>query len=209
MRRRRRKPGPFPEAFHGERARYVAGCRCDKCKEANRLYYHKNVRDRIYGRNNPIVKATKARNHLKKLQKAGVGLRTVSDISGVPRSTLFGIRKGERRNCRRKTMERILAVSKDAYGDAHLVDAGPTQKLLEVILSWGYTKTAVAAMLGSKAKTPALQLKTDRITARNELKVQRLHRKLQEERHEAQSRGVLPQKSMQQGCPHPHARQAK
>lgn len=172
----------FPLGKHGTRGRYVAGCRCAECREANRLYYHKNIKDRIYGRNDPLVRATKTRNHLRKLQKAGIGRRTIHDISGVNENIIAGIRDGKRKKCRKSTQARILEVTEDAYGDAHLVDAEPTQKKLRELLDRGYTKIELARRLGSKAQVPALQLlKRKLVTARNAMKVEKLYKRLTEE----------------------------
>jgi hypothetical protein len=56
------------------------------------------------------------------------------------------------------------------------MDAAPTWKLLDELLSWGYKKAHLAKLLGKK--TPALQFKRTWVTANNAAKVRELHDKL-------------------------------
>ncbi len=192
----RKKPdGPkFPPQHFacGTRARYVAGCRCTKCREANRDYYHKNVRDRIYGRNNPIVRATKTRNRLRKLSDIGVGTKTVHDLTGCSRTVLAGIASGKRSQCRKSTQDKVLAVPLQVWNDAQLVDAAPTWELLNDLLAQGWTKTALARELGSMAKTPALQIHKTRVTAKTAAAVKRLYRRIKEKERLAAARASVP-----------------
>jgi len=72
-----------------------------------------------------------------------------------------------------------LAVSLDVIGgDCSLVPADSTMRIIEKLLAEGFTKQELARRLGSTAKVPALQLRRDRVTARNRHKVEQLAREL-------------------------------
>ncbi len=238
---------PSLETFrerHGTRSCYVAGCRCDECRAANRRRMHDrglmaielvealpylppvevwrrggNTRwsgeiiskngcpgiddrgcvfksairkDSINGRCEKcrlslvwdgIVDAAPARRHLNRLARQGVGRRGISDACDVPHSTLHSIRKGRKKRIRRSTEKAILGVTAElARGDKSLVPAGRTMQRLASLQEEGFTKSRIAAMLGSKAKTPSLQIKWRRsgtVTARTAMKVEKLHRAIQ------------------------------
>ena len=239
------RPKGLPPAEHyphGTRARYVAGCRCDECKGANRQAYHKRQarakelaeqittekadapqvwtapdgtkKVRIYKRACPgvhgkpcphgshlrkdskggvcgrcrmkldwngLVGATKARNHLRELSQQGVGYKSVADAAGISESVMDKIRSGKRKRIRAKTAKKILEVDAGAVADHGLVDAKETQQLLKEMLKAGYTRTDLAERLGSEAKTPALQLKKDKVTAKNAQKVRKLYKEIMRE----------------------------
>jgi len=163
---------------HGTRVRYVGGCRCDACREANNAYARlvgKRVR---MGLGDPLVDASRSRRHLEKLSKAGVGCNTVSDVAGVPRSSIAEIRAGRKLHVRKSTESKLLSVGPDCLTDAKLLPASPTWKRLDWLLAQGFTRTALAARLGSISKTPALQIRKDRVTARTAAAVERLYREL-------------------------------
>ncbi len=161
---------------HGSRACYVfgvepgsdrsKGCRCEPCVEANRVYARE--RDRATRRPDvelepAYIDATEVRKHLRMLSRRGVGLRTVAERAGLGRTALSKLKSGKVRRCRPSTADAILLVFPvDARAGAY-VDAGPTWRLLDELIAHGYTRTDLARRLGSKAKTPALQLMHDRV----------------------------------------------
>lgn len=49
---------------HGKRARYVAGCRCDECRKANREYAKARERKQNKGEWNGLVPAGPVRKHI-------------------------------------------------------------------------------------------------------------------------------------------------
>src|SRR5581483_5514038 len=143
---------------HGTRARYVTGCRCQECREANRLFYHIRIKEKIFGRSNGLVSAQAARRHMLKLSAQGVGRRAIGAACGVADSILTLIRSGRRKTIRANTERRILSVTRDAIADKALVSNGRTWKLIDRLLQEGFTRTELARRLGSKAKYPALQI---------------------------------------------------
>lgn len=161
---------------HGDRLRYIAGCRCQECRRANTAYERARALARKAGDWNGIVCADRARAHLKALSAAGVGQHQISDASGVARTTLQLVAAGRRPKLRARTERLILAVTAQAAADGSLVDAGPTWALLDELLATGYSKAELARQLGYSSR--AIQLKRKQCTVRNAYEVQLLHARL-------------------------------
>lgn len=170
----------FENRPHGTRLRYLSGCKCVPCRAANSRYETERAAARKRGEGGHIIGAGRARRHIRTLGRNGIGYKTVSDASGVASSIVFSILSGRRKRIRASTERRILSVDHFARADHSLVSANRTSRLIGSLLLEGYTKTFLARALGSKAKTPALQLKGDFVTAKNAAKVERLYRRLTE-----------------------------
>lgn len=134
----------LPEKPHGERVRYMQGCRCMLCRAANSRYETERAALRRIGQGNGLVPADRARRHVEKLSRAGVRRRSVAAAAGVAASIIADIRKGERTQIRRDTERRILAVDAGAVAGKGLVDAGPTWRLIDQMVADGYTKYQIA-----------------------------------------------------------------
>lgn len=145
---------------HGTRAKYVSDkCRCDACREANRLYHHvAKVR-----RAPTTVDAAAARKHIKELRLAGIGRRRIAEVSGLSLSAVCKIISGETERIRVSTESALLSVHGRSQADHGYVDAGPTWDIIAKLLEAGWTKGGIDAALGGRGR--ALQLKKDRITA--------------------------------------------
>lgn len=176
------------EREHGTRARYVFGpaggdwangCRCDPCREANRAYARNRDRERRswMGEESPDhwhVDADAARAHLAWLREHGIGLRTVEARTGLARHTLQQITSGESRRCLARTERLILGTGLFAALPGACIDGDDTRARIVDLLAAGWTKVAIArAILGPQAK--ALQLRRDRVCARNAKAVAELH----------------------------------
>ena len=136
---------------HGTRSRYVGGCWCQPCTEANRLYARELDRHRrrvSYGIEQPrperVIDATEARDHLRWLSSVGVGRRTVAERTGLAFTTVREITTGETRCCAPETAEKILAVGKFSRSGGVRVDAADTWRKIDEILALGWTKVAIA-----------------------------------------------------------------
>lgn len=164
---------------HGVRVRYILGCRCLLCRAANSRYETERAAARKNGDWNGLVSADAARAHMRKLSRRGVGRRAVGAVTGIADSILAGIVTGKRKNCRKRTETAILAVDVGARSDASIVPAGKTWTILRRLLAEGYTKTELARRLGSKAKVPSLQIRTDFVLASTAAKVERLYNRLE------------------------------
>ena len=161
---------------HGDRLRYIGGCRCDECRRANSAYERERIAARKAGDWNGLVCASKARAHLAHLSEHSVGRRTVADVSGVADTTLVEIIAGRKTRVRARTERAILRVTATAAADGALVSAQSTWRLLGELVRDGYSKTALAKELGYTR--PALQFSRHRVTVRNRFDVERLHTRL-------------------------------
>lgn len=135
---------------HGVRSRYVSGCRCDECRRANTEYQKARDRAKRRGEWNGLVPATKARRHILRLRKAGVGRDTVADITGIAVSSICGLANGTRRHLRASSERALLAVTVAAgVNDATLVPAGDVLRRLEALrLEEGWSGSELARRLG-------------------------------------------------------------
>lgn len=178
------------ERGHGTRARYVfgpagnnpsAGCRCDPCREANRTYARQRDRERrSWMAEDPpdhwYVDAGRARRHLAWLREDGIGLRAVERETGLARHTLQQISSGESARCFARTERRILGVGLTSAKNGAYIDGADTRARIDDLRSAGWSKVAIAReILGPQAK--ALQLRCDRVTARNARAVTEIHRR--------------------------------
>lgn len=161
---------------HGHRLRYMAGCKCFKCRRSNSDYERIRQAARLAGDWNGIVDAGPARAHLLKLSRAGVGQRSVCFATDIARSMIHEIKNGDRQRIRARTERKILAVTPVQRSDCAKVPAKKAWRLINQLIDEGFTKAAIAKHLGYRY--PGLQLRRDRITARNEQRVIALHRRL-------------------------------
>lgn len=159
---------------HGTRVCYVAGCRCEKCTVANRTYARARLQAQRDGDWNGLVPADVARKHIARLSAAGVGRRTIADISGVAESIIQAIKTGRKTRIRARTEREILRATPEATNEATLVPAARTWTRIRRLLREGFTKGEISRRLGNKV--PALQLRRDRVTARTAHKVDKLYR---------------------------------
>lgn len=161
---------------HGDRLRYLAGCRCNECRSANTTYEKTRALARKAGDWNGIVPADKARAHMASLSAKNVGRRTVGDVTGVANTILVDIIAGRKTHIRARTERLILAVTEAAAADRALIPAAPTWALLDELIKDGYSKAELARQMGYTS--PALQLNRKQVTVRNAYDVQRLHERL-------------------------------
>lgn len=158
---------------HGDRLRYMAGCRCPACRGANTAYERMRARARKAGLGNPIVPADEARAHLKALSAAGVGRATVAQATDISGAIVQMIAAGIRERVRLATARKILAVTPDCKADGTRIDAAPTWALIQELLKAGDTKLSIARALGQQGS--GLQLSRHTVTVRNADKVRRHH----------------------------------
>lgn len=162
---------------HGDRLKYIGGCRCVPCRAANSRYESERLKARRNGDWNGLVSARPARAHLRRLSRQGVGYKTAAAACGVATSVVAKIVSGKKKQIRRRTETKILSVTKDAIADRALVPAARTWWRIQRMLDEGYTKTAIARMLGYKR---ALQIGKFTVTARTASNVERLWNRMQQ-----------------------------
>lgn len=161
---------------HGDRLRYMAGCRCEACRKSNSQYERDRAAARKAGDWNGCVPAAKARAHMASLSAAGVGRRTVGEVTGVSDTVLTSIVTGRKTKIRALTERAIIQVTAQAAADRAYIDGAATWQMLDELIADGYTKAELARALGYVR--PALQLRRDRVTARNAFEVARLYKRL-------------------------------
>lgn len=160
---------------HGTHGRYVSGCRCDDCKAGHCAYNKQRYRAiKLHGDWNGLVDAAPARRHLIWLSSKGVGRDPVHDVAGVSLSVLGKIRSGERKKIQARTSKKILAVGLGARADKSIVSARRAWRWLTKMLEAGFSKAELARRLGYRS--PALQVRRDFITAKNEKRIEKLYR---------------------------------
>lgn len=163
---------------HGDRLRYMAGCRCADCRAANAAYERMRSAERKAGNADNIVPADKARAHLLALSAAGVGRKSVRQATDINEAILQKIRSGVRTQIRRSTERRILAmpIAADMLSDGAHIDAGPSWALVAELVQAGFTKKRIAHELGQTGQ--GLQLGPKLITVRNADRLRRVHARL-------------------------------
>ncbi len=164
---------------HGIRLKYQSGCRCLLCRAANSRYESERARARAAGGWNGLVPAKAAKKHILRLSRQGVGRRALSAACDVPSSVIQLIRSGDRTQIRKRTEERILAVSRLAVSDAAVVPAAETWRQINALLQEGFTEPGLASRLGLKSHR--LRFGKQRLLARTAVRVDRLYRLLMKE----------------------------
>ena len=150
---------------HGDRLRYLSGCRCFHCRRANSDYERERKAARLAGDWNGIVSAKRARTHLNRLRKAGVGRRAVRMSTDISDTVLQAIVTGRKKNIRARTERLIIGVTKAAALDGAYVSAGRTWQQVNELITEGFTKARISREIGQGGR--ALQLGKKRVTVRN------------------------------------------
>ena len=159
---------------HGDRLRYLAGCRCPECRHANPRDESERQQARRRGEWNGLVSAKTARAPIRKLPRAGFGRRSIAAVADIRATTIADIRTGKQRQIRAMTAHNILAVTPDLASDYCLVPAGRLWQRIHQHLDEGDTRQAIAPQLGYCE----LQFGTYRVTARNRSHVEQLYERL-------------------------------
>jgi hypothetical protein len=165
---------------HGTRSNYTTGCRCQPCTEANRTYARNLDRHKSrvrYGIEQPIERfcdPTEAQNHLEWLRTNGIGLRTVTNTTGLSRKTLFEIRRRTVTRILITTHNKILSVGLHRAPNASLIPADQTWRLVNELLDEGWTGGRINRAIGNNSY--ALQLGKIRVQRSTAKKIEELHR---------------------------------
>lgn len=126
---------------------------------------------------NGNVPVAKARAHMMRLRRRGIGIGAVHAASDVGRSTLRQVLDGVG-TIRAQTERRILAVDEGARADGSLVDARKMNEQLAQMLELGFTQRHVAALLGYQCGAPLQLGKRELATAATVARVDRLMRRI-------------------------------
>jgi hypothetical protein len=160
---------------HGNRIKYMGGCRCQECRRANTAYERERAARRRAGEWNGLVSADAARKHLAELRYQGVGRRAVNLATDVSDTVLQDIIAGRKQRIRARTARLILAVDANAAQDGAYICARRTGRLVHELLTEGFTKARISAEIGQDGR--ALQLGRKRVTVRSAGAIDRLWRR--------------------------------
>ncbi|WP_154402721.1 hypothetical protein [Nocardioides speluncae] len=151
---------------HSTRACYVLDkCRCKPCSRANCEAETWRERQKAYGRYNKYVPAGPVREHVRTLADAGMGLKQVAKISGVPNGTLWKLMYGKRqpdgsqipsRRALRETAEKLFALDPDWNGPLQLADgavlsasdSSAASRKLQALIALGWSMSQIGRRLG-------------------------------------------------------------
>jgi hypothetical protein len=140
---------------HGHKMRYLAGCRCAKCRKGNALYEAAMQRDREKFGPNDIVSTAPVRKHLIYLQGWGIGFKTAAKHSGVGKTALGRIVWGGKKWMRRRNAKKVLALkpSLDNMPMQTQIDSTETVAKIRQMVKWGIPRGAIATdCLGSASR---------------------------------------------------------
>ena len=129
-------------------------CRCDDCRAACREHSRDSRRRaaaQAFGSAPAIpedlVDAAPARERLRALTGAGMGLRQIAAASGVERRTLGAVLAGSRHRVHRRLLDRMLAVRYDP-AEGSRVDGTGTARRLQALVATGWAQNELADKLG-------------------------------------------------------------
>lgn len=139
-------------ASHG---RYVSGCRCAACRNANTQYERGRTRRKLYRKPSGFVDAQPVRERIAKLLSLGYSLREIVRLSGVGRTTINSIVAGHWRTgrpvarCRRETKDAIFSIKGQRRLTAgQMVDAAQMRNDLERWRSAGMSVARISRLSG-------------------------------------------------------------
>jgi hypothetical protein len=156
-------------------------------------YNTRRIRDKAYGRWQPVyIDAEPARTHVHALRAAGMGLRRISELSGVDRSRLVALVNGRdsgsepSRTIHHTTAEKILAVPIPVVPHHHVsararIPATGTTRRLQALVAAGWQQSDLCVRIGV-IPTNGTSLFTGKkllVTAERARRVESLFRELQ------------------------------
>jgi len=179
--------------------RYMAGCRCLRCRNGNRDYERKMVLDRKRLGPNDLVPVKKALAHVKWLRSFGMGPKTIGKHAKISKTSIREWMYSGRSLMRRRNEARVLAVMPTLQNLPRNVnvDAAPTVTLIRKMIKWGYTKTLITRDgLGTTfggLQIRSLKGKTDTVIVRTALRIEAFYSLVAAMRRVwTQARGRMP-----------------
>ncbi len=170
---------------HGHKMRYMAGCRCWRCRAANAAYEQRlNENRRLYGPND-LVSTDRVRQHLKYLQQFGMGHKTVAKHARMAKTVLAEILWYGKKQMRRRSEARVLAVQPtlETLPRNVKIPASETVEKIEQMIRWGYSKSLINRDgLGLKSvgmQIHSLKRKTASVSVKNAVKIRAFFAKIE------------------------------
>lgn len=172
---------------HGTHACYVLDkCRCRRCATASTAYERQRARNHAYGRE-PYVDAEPTRTHVLALRAAGMGLKTVAKVSGVPHGAVAKLIYGDRRRnlapskrIRWETAVRLQAVHPtfDTLAGGAFVDPTGTRRRIHALVAVGWSMSKLCERLGMQRGNFNKTLAAETVTAATARKARALYDEL-------------------------------
>ncbi|MFF7411582.1 hypothetical protein [Streptomyces lydicus] len=136
-----------PSPPHGERARYLRGCRCTKCVDANKRYCKRYQYER-HTRGPRRVDATAVTAEVQRLAKTW-SHNQIAAASGCSGRVIFNLIHGQLKNVSRTSERRLLRahMALAHQPGAALVDAEGTTRRGRALVAFGYDRTYLAGTL--------------------------------------------------------------
>lgn len=149
---------------HGARRAYAAGCRCDRCTDANTE--HARL---LLEQGTDLVDAGPAREHLQRLGARGATQKGMARAAGVNVKSIVATQGGEVSRIRPDREQLLLDLTLEAATEhtehglwGEKVPAVPTWKLIDWMVLRGWPKAWIAREIGQNGG--ALQLDRHRIS---------------------------------------------
>ncbi len=121
-------------------------CRCELCVERWRSYQREYMREHYRGELRTVA-TTEARLWIAHLVAQGMTRHQIALAAHVDHQLLYLIARGETRRARRRTIEKILAVTPDDRPARAMAPAREAQRLLEAIRAAGVPAKTIAGPL--------------------------------------------------------------
>lgn len=141
---------PLPP--HGRRARYLKGCPCTRCYDANRNYlrdYRKLLKET--GLPGMYVDPEPARRHLEALLEQGYTWRQLAARAGVNVGTFRGVLRQRHPRAHRDVADAFLALTPELLGAPNpngWVNASLTHQRVRSLMALGHTAHWIAREVG-------------------------------------------------------------
>ncbi|MFF2100904.1 hypothetical protein [Streptomyces sp. NPDC058202] len=133
-------------------------CRLPECKERYNAYRRDRRRAENEGTWQPFIDAKPVREHLLKLQAAGIGAHRVASLSGLPYQTVreflhhsYGNRRSRRSRTTPETANKILAISAETTLPG-FTSATATRRRIQALVATGWPMARLAPHLGVTPK---------------------------------------------------------
>lgn len=145
-----------PPSKHGTHTRYSKGCRCEACRAGHRAYERQRKREirreqqGIEPRRHRFVDTTEVRNHINFLRSKGIGYVGIAKRSGVDKSALQQITRGEKKKMLAVNASRILAIPAIPNLPGQYVPSDEARRLVAELRANGYFLREINAKLGNK-----------------------------------------------------------
>lgn len=184
---------------HGHKMRYMAGCRCKRCRKGNAAYDRQLRLNREQFGPNDLVSTREVRQHLENLQTYGIGHKTVAKHARVAKTVLAEILWYGKKQMRRRSARRVLAVQPtiDTLPKNAKVPADVTVAKIQQLIEWGYPKSLInkdgLGLHTCGLQIPSLEGKTKMVAAKTAVKIRNFFAAIETIRASWKvKRGVIP-----------------